>query len=108
MTRSERRALAFYVKYRYANPSLGNVLAFNLHVVLYWLVMQAIGIALIVFMPRWWAFLFLGAMLGALLRDLRRMHSVARQWPTQRELLNWDEVERRLAGTSAMPPQAIA
>ena len=106
MTGAERRTLLFYVKYRHATPTFGNVLAINVHLMLYWLAMNTIGLALIFYWPRWYTFLFMGAMFGAMLRDLRRMHSVTRQWPRQRELLDWEEIQRRLA-PDATPTHAV-
>ena len=101
MTKLERRTLEFYVKYRDVDPTFAEVVRFNRGGFLYWLVTPLI--AFIVLYPTLgihWALPPIAALLGGGLRELRRAYTTVSFWPWSRALLNWDEVDRRLASVS--------
>ena len=109
MTKLERRTLEFYAKYRDVDPSFSDVVRFNAYAFLYWLVTPAIAFAVIYpFLGLTWALPAVTALLGAGLRELRRAYTTVQFWPWSRSLLNWDEVDRRLASLPGAAPNQRA
>lgn len=97
MNAHERTSLEFYARFRAATPGFLDVAKFSVNVVLFWIVFIAGTLALAWWTHVSWAWLVPGIAIGAALRDLRRMRETAKLWPWLRGIIDWHEVERRLA-----------
>jgi hypothetical protein len=53
------------------------------------------------------AFAFLGLLAGLILRDLGWVGQIRKNWPIVKSVLNWDEIERQLAGAIPEPVRKL-
>jgi hypothetical protein len=97
MSFQERTSLQFYLRFREQSPDFLDVLKFNVPLLLFWVVMVAGTLAFAAWSHVSWSWLVPGIAIGAALRDLRRLYTTASRWPWLRGIIDWHEVERRLA-----------
>ncbi|MDX1616750.1 MAG: hypothetical protein R3300_20755 [Candidatus Promineifilaceae bacterium] len=102
MTKSQRRNLKLYARYRNTPPTVGGLLRENLwryglSFVALFLLYSLAPAAQLEALP-----LILGGMLiGVLARDLNRYWTFVRTWPATAAVLDWERVEDLLATSAA-------
>jgi hypothetical protein len=93
LTKRERKALAFYSAHRHRPPTFGE---FVPKLILYFLIYAAFAVVvyalLVDEMPEVVCF-FLGMLVGAYLRDIRRFVFTLQLWPFTASITDWQKVE---------------
>ena len=96
-TKLERKALAFYAAHRHRPPTFGE---FVPKLLMYFLINTVLAIlvyALLVDEMPGVVWFFVGMLVGAYLRDIRRFTHTLQLWPLTDRITDWPKVEE-LAG----------
>jgi hypothetical protein len=95
--KTQQQIIRLYLEYRDSPPGLVQLVRRNLGHYLLRILIAALAIMLAYMLQRpELAFLVLGMLVGALLRDLAFFNRLARTWPTTASVLDWDRIEALL------------